>query len=154
MFKARVALSMGFLWLCGCSTGPDGYTASDKDMTPYVLKVSGDGQALPAGQVAPVRFSVQLKMDVGQITSWELHRVTISAPSSGAGGTFLDDGEPNVFISEGMHGATIHSGPSGLITFPRFQANDIAGSYEVTVVAFPTYYPDKPGTIKFTVTNQ
>lgn len=156
--------ALGMLCLAGCG-GSNGYTASDKDMTPYVVKISGDNQTATAGNILTSRFTVQLRMDAGQFTSWNLRQVTFKAPTTGASGTFtapttgasgafIVNGEPNVVSGGDYYSVTVLSGPDGLVSSPQFQTNALTGTYEVTVEAFPTFYPDKPGTVKFKVTNQ
>ena len=145
---------LGALFLSGCS-GSQGYTVSDKDVTPYVVKVAGDNQTITAGQILPIRFTIQLRQDRGQISSWNLHPVTFTAPSSGVGGEFIDDGLPNVnFPTASRQTVEVLSGPDGVVSSPRFQTNASTGTYEVQAKGFvSTFYADKPGSVKFTATN-
>jgi hypothetical protein len=50
--------------------------------------------------------------------------LTFTLPQTGAGGTFT---------STGSNLATVVTGPNGQATMPVFQANDVAGSYNISV---------------------
>jgi len=142
----------GLLLLAACS-GKSVSTPSGEEMLPYVIKVAGDQQAVPAGQVLTSRFTVQLRKDAGQVSTWTGQLVTFKAPASGSGGEFIDEGLQNVQLSGDRKSAWVQSGADGVVASPRFQTNATSGTYDVTASAFPTYIASKPGQVTFTVTN-
>lgn len=142
----------GLMVLAACS-GKGVSTPSGEEMLPYVVKISGDQQSAPGGQVLTGRFTIQLHKDAGQISTWTGQLVTFKAPVSGSGGGFIDEALQNVTVSADGRTARVQSGADGVVASPRFQTNATSGTYEVTAYAFPTHLPSKPGQVAFTVTN-
>lgn len=79
--------------------GPAPYVADPISALPHVKKVAGDHQTASGGQRYAARFSIQLAKDAMQVSSWNGSRVTFTAPTTGPGGQFMDEGLQMVPIS-------------------------------------------------------
>lgn len=93
-----LALLSGVL-LIGCSGGSGPRVADPISALPYVKKVAGDHQTASGGQRYAARSSIQLAKDAMQVSSWNGSQVTFTAPSTGPGGQFMDEGLQMVSIS-------------------------------------------------------
>ncbi|MHC5537000.1 FG-GAP-like repeat-containing protein [Singulisphaera rosea] len=111
-------------------------TILDDDAPAYFSIVSPDGQSAPVNSAFDTTFKVSMINSAGHPIQGA--SVTFTAPSSGASGTFAG----------GVASVTVLTDVDGVATASAFTANDVAGSYKLTVTC-----PEAQTPVIFSLTN-